>query len=110
VGLGFVLGFLGDPRRIAGALLLLGLGVGGCALADLLDPPDARVDSLADVGLMSRLCLRFWVGLGPGRLGHARLRVFLFRAGDWKGPISPQLFDDFVRLGIRCCSTLKMPM
>jgi hypothetical protein len=99
--LGFVLGFPGDPRRIAGAFLLFGFGVSGDAFAGLLDPPDAGVDPLADVGLISGLCVNVRLSLGLGRFGRSCPRL-LFRAGSGKGSVPPKLFDDLVRLGIWC--------
>ena len=78
--LGFVPGLLGDPRRVAGTLLLLGFGVSGCPLAGLVYPPDARVDPLADIELTSGRCLTFRLGLGLGSSGTCLLAL-LFRAG-----------------------------
>jgi hypothetical protein len=98
--LGFVLGFPGDPRRIAGAFLLFGFDVSRDAFARLLDLPDPSVDPLADVGLISGLCVNFRLAL-VGRFGRSCPRL-LFRAGSGKGSVPPKLLDDLARLGIWC--------
>jgi hypothetical protein len=81
--------------------LLFGFGVSGDAFAGLLDLPDAGVDPVADVGLISGLCVNVRLSLGLGRFGRSCPRL-LFRAGSGKGSVPPKLFDDLVRLGIWC--------
>lgn len=81
--------------------MLFGFGVSGDAFARLLDLPDASVDPLADVGLISGLCVNFRLSLGLGMFGHSCPRL-LFRAGSGTGSVPLKFFDDLVRLGIWC--------
>ena len=66
--------------------MLFGFGVGGDAFAGLLDPADASVDPLADVGLISGLCLKFRLSLGLGRFGRSCPRLFCSGPGPGRDP------------------------